>query len=63
MSKQFITRILNAHSIENETVGGRVLAVEKYTQNGVPGEDRTDVTDWSFDDLYAWLGYSAPGIW
>lgn len=63
MSKQFITRILNAHSIESETVGDRIVAVEKYTQDGIPGEDRIDLTDWSFDRLYDWLGYTAPGIW
>lgn len=63
MSKQFITRILNAHYIEHETAGDRVIAVEQYTVDGIPGEERIDVTDWSFDRLYAWLGYSAPGIW
>lgn len=63
MSKQFITRILNAHYIEHETIDDRIIAVEQYTIDGIPGEDRIDMTDWSFDRLYAWLGYSAPGIW
>lgn len=63
MSLPFITRVLNAHNIENEIVGDRVVAIEIYTKDGIPGEDRVDLTDWSFDRLYTWLGYSAPGIW
>ena len=63
MSKPFIERILDAHNIEHRDDDGRIIAVEVYTVNGVPGEDPIDVTDWSFDRLYSWLGYSAPGIW
>lgn len=57
MTQKMITRILDAHSIEYHVIGGRVFAVEYFTQDGIPLADLVDVTTWSRAQLYDWLGY------
>ena len=51
-----IKRILDMHSVPNFEKGGRIYAdsmISGYTLF----QEVEDVTDWTYSELFAWLGY------
>lgn len=56
-----IIHVLNQHGMEHKMESGQLLAYEVMTRlvNGhvEPCGDWVDVTGWTANKLYAWLGY------
>lgn len=52
-----ITAILNAHGIKYTIDIEGVHALNEYILEGEYGCDWTNLSDYSRDDLYEWLGY------
>ena len=58
MNNEMIAQILKAHSINYKIdEAGRIFAEEVYTLNRRIYSEWINVTSWSYDKLYAWLGY------
>ena len=62
MKNEIIKKFLDMHYIEyQETEAGTIYAIEKgtYWQDGQRRtyEEPVNVTGWSKNELYAWLGY------
>jgi hypothetical protein len=54
--------ILAAHHQDLKDENGRLLVLDKWTQQNAdgttePAEEWLDVTDWTRRQIYAWLGY------
>lgn len=52
-----IIQALQQHGIEVKECCGRLLALELFTIDSVPGFEWIDVTDWSMQRIATWLGY------
>ena len=52
-----IHSILEAHSIASKEDAGRLYADEVYYLDGVSDHEWLDVTHYTHEELYRWLGY------
>jgi len=57
MTLTTLKRHLADHHVTSRTVDGRILALECYTLNREYCADWIDITGWSKNDLFGWLGY------
>ena len=58
MSNETIGQILKAHLINYKIdEAGHIFSEEVYTLNRRVYSEWINVTGWSYDKLYAWLGY------
>lgn len=51
-----LTRILNDFGIEFLIEKNRLIAIEEYMIDGEFFHSRIDITDWSTQEIFDWLG-------
>lgn len=56
MGNKNIKKILDAHSVPNFEKGGRIYADSMLAGSGL-FEEVEDLTGWSMEKLWEWLGY------
>jgi hypothetical protein len=54
---EIIKRILKQHGIKFEIIKGKLIADDEYTLKGRYYSEKTDLTNYSINDVKLWLGY------
>lgn len=51
-----LTRILNDFGVEFLVERHRLIVIEQYTIDGENFHSKIDITDWSAQEIFEWLG-------
>ena len=57
MTIQYLTKLLDAHGINYDIIDNKVIADNSYAIDGILHADTIDLTNYSKEQILAWLGY------